>query len=184
MDPVTKWSAEQQRWAEAPRILGESLHALSLPREVDIAALVRRAEESSDVARNANPRGLAALLAQLPERTWIAAAAYWLTTDCVYLHLLIPEILRAAAAPSAAVAEQVLDWGVAYADPSLNRPFIEAAVERVGRERAVQLLLNRTDGLASAYYWLPNGAVTAPERLLRKRLRPFASYLRKWWSLF
>jgi hypothetical protein len=186
MDRANAWIAEQQKWADAPGVLHASLDVLVLPTSVDIARITEFARGASDVHaadRVEKERQLATLLAELPEDRCILLGIQWLATTCVYLHLLIPEMLRARPG-SKALAAQVLDWGISYPDPSLNRPFVEAAIAQLGRERTVQMLLDKTDGVAGAYYWLSGDATTTPDRFLRRRLRSFARYLSRWWKFW
>jgi hypothetical protein len=189
VDKVVQSIAEQQQWRSAPGVLGATLE--SLPPEPlastgisppAMQELATRASDPQNPHRESDYKLLVGHLARLPEQHFLAMGRIWMRTDCVFLHLLIPDALRACERPSAAFGEEVLAWGVRYPDPSLNREFVDAALGCLGRDAVVGFLLDELRGVGAAYYWLRGREQPAlAERRLKKQLRPVASYLKPWW---
>lgn len=177
---------------------GQVLEAL-LPRfasmGLDPSALGAAAAAATDPGSFTDPAArqrLIDLLAKAEEGHLAALFREWLREPSVYLHMLIPGIYSALEAPSDALTDQVFAAGLDYPDPSLNRDFIAAALPRLGLAVALRRLLERTDRVSAAYYWTltprlhgtEDPETAALERELRRRLRPWAAYVKPWWKLW
>jgi len=135
-------------------------------------------------------RELVKLLASLEQGTLELLWHDWMASPSQHLHMLVPDTFRLLALKPHALAVQLLEWGIAYPDPSFNRDFLEAAHEVVGSEDTSSRLLRHLDNVAAAAYWLlpllsrdrAQPTLLSNLKQLRRRLRPFAGYLRQWWQ--